>query len=496
MNKISRMRRSRDRWKSKATDRAEQLREFRKTKARQQRKIGHLQARVNALEEQRSQEKKPTFQETEVVSLREASQIRTVCVVLVLQAVVSFRAVPRILQLLWRMGHLSLQWVPHFTSVINWTLRLGLAALSEVAPRATPWLAIIDHSIDIGVKKALVVLRVPIEALARRGSAIQLEDCECIGLRVSEHTDGETVAGALTEIFSVAGDPVAIVKDGGSDLGKGVALWKQREGKKFVWNIEDIGHVMANVLKGQFEKTAAYQRFIALIYKGSARLRQTPLAFLIPPKLRTKGRFQSISKLGAWAEKILTALAVRGRAEPNSALAKLRAAMPGLAGLRPFIERFACTVQTVAEVLEILKNKGLNQQTYAQCRQLAEKLPPRSKAKKRLVDWLNRHLHVQCRLGISPLPLRVSSDIIESLFGKFKHIIERSPQADMNRTTLLIPALCGQVDAQAIALALAHVTHRDLQRWERQHIPYTLRQRRRAFFDAIGDQKPGIPEFL
>ncbi len=496
MNKVSRMRRSRDSWKSKATDRAGQLREFRKTKARQQRKIEHLQERINTLEEQLLQEKKPSPQSNEVVSLHEATQTRTVCLVLVLQAVVSFRAVPRILRLLGEMGQLSLRWIPHFTSVINWTLRVGLAALSRVAPKATPWLAIIDHSIDIGVKKALVVLRVPIEALGYRGSAIQLEDCECIGLRVTEHTDGEIVATALTEIFELAGDPVAIVKDGGSDLGKGVALWKHREGKKLVWNIEDIGHVMANALKAQFEKTAAYQRFIALIHKGAARLRQTPLAFLIPPKLRTKGRFQSISKLGAWAEKMLTALAVRGRVEPNSALAKLRVAMPGLAVLRPFIERFACTVQTVAEVLEILKNKGLNPHTYSQCRQLAEKLPPRSKVKKRLVAWLNRHLHVQCRLGISQLPLLVSSDIIESLFGKFKHIIERSPQADMNRTTLLIPALCGKVDAQAIAHALDHTTHRDLQRWEQQHIPCTLRQRRRAFFDAIGDQKPGIPEFL
>ena len=182
----------------------------------------------------------------------------------------SFRAVPRILRLLCELGHLSLRWVPHFTSVINWTLRLGLAALNQVAPRATPWLAIIDHSIDIGVKKALVVLRVPLEALGRRGSAIQLEDCECIGLRVSEHTDGESVATALTEVFGLAGDPVAIVKDGGRDLGKGVALWKQREAKQGVWNIEDIGHVMANALKGQFEKTAAYQRFIALIHKGAA----------------------------------------------------------------------------------------------------------------------------------------------------------------------------------------------------------------------------------
>ncbi len=429
-----------------------------------------------------------------MVSIDEATETRAVCILLVLQAVVSFRAVPRILHLLRERGYLSLRWVPHFTSVINWSVRFGLAVLNRVAPMGTPWLAIMDHSIDIGVKKALVVLRVPIDALARRGGAIQLEDCECIGLRVTEHTDGETVATELAEIFAIAGDPIAIIKDGGTDLGKGVALGKERAGKRSVWNIEDIGPVMANALKAQFEKTQAFQRFVAIIHQGAARVRQTKLAFLIPPKLRTKGRFQGISKLGQWADNRLPALAGRGRAEQHSALAKLRAAMPGFASLRPFIEQFASTVQAVAQVLEILKNQGLNQQTYRQCRQLAEQLPPRSKVKKRLLAWLQRPLHVQCRLGISQLPLLVSSDIIESLFGKFKHIIERSPQADMNRTTLVIPALCGKVDGPAIAHALAHTTHHDLQQWEQQNIPYTLRKRRRAFFDVRGDQKPGTLE--
>ncbi|MCP4406700.1 MAG: hypothetical protein GY807_02875, partial [Gammaproteobacteria bacterium] len=319
-------------------------------------------------------------------------QTRQVCILLVLQAVVSFRAVPRILNLLREQEHLSLGWVPHFTSVINWTVRFGLAALSQVGRISTPWLAIIDLSIDIGVKKVLVVLRVPIDALAQRGSALRLEDCECIGLRVMERTDGETVARTLTPIFALAGDPVAVIKDGGTDLGKGVALWKEREGKKAVWNIEDIGHVMANALKAQFEKTKAFERFVDLVHKAGARLRQTKLAFLIPPKLRTKGRFQGISTLGEWAEKMLDALAGRGRAERHSALAKLRTAMAGFSALRPFIKRFALTVQGVAQVMEILKNKGLNQDTYRQCSQLAEQLPPRSKVKKRLLAWLQRHL--------------------------------------------------------------------------------------------------------
>lgn len=58
MNKLARLRRSRDSWKSKATERAEQLREFRKTKARYQTRLDGLQARIATLEQQLLQEKK------------------------------------------------------------------------------------------------------------------------------------------------------------------------------------------------------------------------------------------------------------------------------------------------------------------------------------------------------------------------------------------------------------------------------------------------------
>lgn len=58
MNKVSRMKRSRDSWKNKATDRAEQLREFRKAKTRYQKRIERLQGRIETLEQQREQEKK------------------------------------------------------------------------------------------------------------------------------------------------------------------------------------------------------------------------------------------------------------------------------------------------------------------------------------------------------------------------------------------------------------------------------------------------------
>ena len=406
-----------------------------------------------------------------------------------IQTVVSYRSIPRVLNLLNTETALGLVWVPHFTSVINWTLRLGLGLLKQVKPISTPWLAIIDHSIDIGTKKALVVLRVNVAALSQRGAAIQLEDCECIGLKVCERVNGESIARDLEEIFNQAGKPKAIIKDGDYTLQKGVRLWSEEQETE-IPIIADIGHAMATALKKQFEKTAAYQRFTALINKGALRLRQTELAFLIPPKLRSKGRIQSISTLGKWSDKILEVFAVQGRAKKGSLLANLRTALPGFLLLKPFSKRFAITTQVVTQVMGILKNKGLDKISYERCYQLSETLSKNSTVKKHLQKWLRQHLDIQKQL--TDLPLLISSDIIESLFGNFKHIIERSPQADMNRTTLLIPALCGRLDKTTITQALNQARHNDLEMWEKENIPYTVRKKRQAFFDNIGSQKAGI----
>ncbi len=364
--------------------------------------------------------------------------------------------------------------------MINWSLRLGLGLLKQVSPINQPWLAIIDHSIDIGTKKALVVLRVTTAALSKRGGAIRLEDCECIGLKVSEKVTGETICVELDDIFSQAGRPVAIIKDADATLQKGVRLASEQR-EQAIPTIDDLGHTMANALKAQFEKTPAYKRFITLVSHGANCLRQTDMAFITPPKLRSKGRFQSISKLGQWGEKLLDVFAIRGCATKDSLLDRLRTAFPNFIQMRGFIEGFAKTTTLVSQVMEILKNQGLDKTSYKKCYHLSTGLPRNSKVKKRLQAWLKQNLEVQKQ--ITTLPLLVSSDIIESLFGNFKHIIERSPQADMNRTVLLIPALCGYLNEGVITQALQQASQRDLEQWESDNIPYTVRKKRQQFFN-------------
>ena len=359
--------------------------------------------------------------------------------------------------------------------------------LKQVRSVSQPWVAIIDHSIDIGTKKALVVLRVHLDVLSNKQKAIQLKDCECIGLKVSEIVNGDSIALDLKAIFNKAGAPTAIIKDCDRTLQKGVHLWSAEQDAA-IPVIEDIGHVMASALKAQFEKTDDYKCFTALTSNGAKKLRQTQLAFLNPPKLRTKGRFQNVGKLGKWAERLLSVIGIIGPAPKDSTLAKLRLAFPGLCLLRPFIQCFADTAKCLDKVMAILKNKGLDANTYEQCKLLSKALPRDSKVEKRLLLWLEQHFVIQQQ--ITSLPLLVSSDIIESLFGHFKHIIERSPQADMNRTTLLIPALCGQPDQKIIAQAFSAASHADLKIWEQENIVYTMRRKRQAFLAEYNIQIP------
>lgn len=228
--------------------------------------------------------------------------VQVLCVYLVITCGVSFRSISKILRALTNLGILRGLWLPHFTSIINWTLRLGIYLLSHVKPIDDPWIAIMDTSIDLGTRKAIVILRVRLSALQERGRAITLKDCQVIFLKIVENSTGEVISDCLETAFKASGRPIAILKDGGSDLKQGVLTYREEnQCKGTLGIIADLGHFIANALKAEFGKSVGLKRLLALVYGGAKRLRQTNAAVFVPPKLRTKGRFQGISRLAEWA---------------------------------------------------------------------------------------------------------------------------------------------------------------------------------------------------
>jgi len=377
---------------------------------------------------------------------------------------------------------LDIVWIPHFSSIINWSYQIGKGLLNEVKKIDKPWVAIADHSIDIGRKQVFVVLRVALDIFLQRDGAITLKECECIGVKVASRITGESVADDLEEFFLKAGEPVAIIKDNGSVLNNGVEIYKERYGSD-IDTIEDITHIIANSLKKQYEKTKQYKKYMTMLREGATRLRQTDLAFLIPPKLRKKGRFQAISRLNNWSKKLIdkNIFSKKGRAKKGSLLSRLRGAFTDFKSLEPFIKNFIKTTDITNKIMKLLKSRGLNISTYHQSMKLLKKLPRNLKTRKTIRVWLDKHIKIQKKLA--PYPLPISSDIIESLFGKFKNRLERSPQSDMNRSVLLIPLLCGALDKERLSSILKNTKHKEVKEWEEENIPYSVRKQRMKFFN-------------
>lgn len=177
-------------------------------------------------------------------------------------------------------------------------------------------------------------------------------------------------------------------------------------------------------------------------------------------------------------------------------LEQLRAAMPDFLSVEPFLSKFNQTIQSVNNVLEVLKNQGLSAKTYQSTRGLLTALTE-VKVKEAILEWLAQQMAIQRILGSGEdIPLLVSSDIIESLFGKFKYAMERCPSLEINRSTLLIPALCGHLEQDSIDELLRDSQHKELLEWSEKNVPDTLRQKRQKLNQNHQQKVPKTGEFI
>lgn len=409
---------------------------------------------------------------------RPAVPCSSLCILLVFQSIISFRAVPRVLGLVFS-GPVR---VPHFTSVINWSLRVGLSRFNSIAPITERWIAIIDCSIDIGMKKALVVLRVKLDCFKQRKGGITLKECECIGVKTSVNWNGELVAAALNEVFGKSGLPVAILKDDGGDLRRGVSLFNERQ-KTNILEIKDVGHYTANSLKDEFGNNQHFVKMLNLVTKISQQLKHSVLGYLMAPNLGNHSRFLRITKTAKWCGQIID-LMKNKKIALNILSGNLRGSLKSLYKMKSFINRLKRACGICDEMLQTLKTSGLNEETHKTVCKTISGLPKKSILRHRTQEWLDEHMTIHRTLNMGTVSLPVSSDIIESLMGKFKTIIQRCPRAEFNRLVLLFPCLCGDMNAVLIDNALGEVSHSELSGYVKNNVAETMRQARRRVFNV------------
>jgi hypothetical protein len=130
---------------------------------------------------------------------------------------------------------------PGSSTVFNWLYRCGLALLQQAPERCGDWIYVIDHTLGLGETKCLVILGIPVRRLAACGYSPPQQAMQVLAVEVTSHSTGTWVAEVLAQTSARTGVPVQIVADHGSDLSKGIALFRQAHAPAAVVTY-DISH--------------------------------------------------------------------------------------------------------------------------------------------------------------------------------------------------------------------------------------------------------------
>ncbi len=83
-----------------------------------------------------------------------------------------------------------------------------------------------------------------------------------------------------------------------------------------------------------------------------------------------------------------------------------------------------------------------------------------------------------------------SSDIIESVFGKYKNFTARGPLKEIGKLVLAIPAFLCDLSAHFVKEAMESVRTLDVDDWVETHLGISmLAKRRRALAAPVNDRK-------
>jgi len=476
MSTYAKMRTRRDNWRRKTAQTKADLRYQTKEKQRMKRERDHYQEASRKANKALDQLKR----QNAILPVRDKTSLVFLALQLFVVARIGFRAVSRVLAVF--APRLGLAKTPCTQTIINWVTRLSIARMTGdrspghtgAPPFSGGFILLLDACIGLGKGKILTVLALDARHHVRNQGAPSLQQLICVAVAVNDTWTGETIADLLREVIARIGQPVAYLKDGGTDLGKAVRLLSE-QGSTSV-SIDDISHFVANLLKHQFQNHAMFEVFLRACGAVSKLFKQTILACLAPPKVSTKARFMNLHRLVKWAA-LLLKQSPRGRAANGSLLQKLRDRLDQLPRCRRFINDFLLNAEPLIECQKILKTQGLSQESYDVCRPIVATIPNTS-IRIRFMDWLNKQLTTAQTLGLNEVGLPISSDSIESLFGVAKHH-GTGELKDANRIALRIPALCGELTRQDAENVL-RITVKEQQQWVGS-LPSLTSQRRAVF---------------
>jgi hypothetical protein len=374
----------------------------------------------------------------------------------------------------------ELEEVPSYVSIKNWVEKAGyyfytkfpfdvcvasppdeVRAESLIDDKVYKYGVTVDESMMIGSQKLLLALSFSETATCH--GALTYNDVHVVDMSVRPSWNGESIGAVLASLKSKLGNPPSyVVSDNASVMLKAVR-------EQGLTNILDVGHSVALCIQHTYEKYDEFKAFTKEISSVKFREVMCQSAYLLPPKQRTIARFMNISDTVQWASNMLRAFPLFTEAERNI--------FAFLQDYIPLIEELELVIRCTNKIMKRLKRSGLSYKMVKKCFKEIAILLSSSNSRVRAVGVeLSQFLKSERqKLPNKKTVWNCSSDIIESLFGRFKRIKSSNALNGVTGRIFFLPLLTRITSPEGrkslnVKECLEKVLLADLKQWKSTHL--------------------------
>ena len=404
----------------------------------------------------------------------------------VLELPASLRGAAGLFKLLWEEGlsRVDDRDGPSAACGRLWLLRVGLYELVRPKQCADDWIWIVDHTIQLGTTRVLLVvgLRRGVWEAQGRG-ALAHQDLQVLLLEPVRKSNAEVVCSQLEKVAAASGAPRAILSDQCRELNQAVEQFQAAHPRSLRRN--DLKHRLALLLERRLKSEAPWGEFLRDLPTMRKQSRQTALAFLSPPATKEKARFMNLGELVRWASATRTFLD-RPTMPPGVTLdlERLESVFGALRKYDAALSQWQALIDLIDAAMAWVRQDGYSRGGEVALRGVLTPWACQEQTRP-FVEEVLSFVQQQTAGLESGEHLPGTSEVIESLFGKGKRLEGQQSKAGFTRMVLGLAAAVAKPTGEQLQQALETIRTKHVACWAQSHLGPSLQSLRRQTLGRI-----------
>ena len=264
---------------------------------------------------------------------------------------------------------------------------------------------------------------------------------------------------AAADVLGIVFNALGIDIDGASEL-REPAEKLEKDGEKTIV-LGDLKHHAANVLEKEIGRGERFKSFINEVALTRNRVQQTELDQFAPPTLKSKSRFMNVGTLFRWAMMVLYHLDHPSVSREGICDERMEEKFAWLRQYAEVLKSWNQCQDVIDQTLRVINTMGLDAKTPGLVEEALDELTANWRQEGSSATRIGVKLIAWIEDSVSTLEdgqrAWLSTEILESLFGRFKQMERQHSKGGFTRLIAAIPAQCMRVTGARVREAFGRI---------------------------------------